>query len=533
MSLKVWDDFYPDIKDIPEKFRLRDFALNRQFLIDGKLFTYDRGEDVYSPIKIREDSSIKTVKVGEYPQLTREEALASLKAALDAYKGGTGEWAKMRVEDRTACFEDFLKEISRVREEFALLEMWEIAKPYPACLDEFDRTVKYIEDTVKTLRDLDKESSRIISIENFMAQVRRTPLGTVLCMGPFNYPLNETFAMLIPALIMGNSVIVKPPRYGALALSLFMTAFCQAFPRGTINFINGDGEEIIGPIIKSGEISALGFIGSTQVAKILINQHPHGNRLRTILGLEAKNPAFVLKDADLKQAVKECVKGALEFNGQRCTALKHIWVDQELSDRFLECFCTEVDRLVCGMPWEEGVTVTPLPEKDKIEWLGELVEDAVQKGAKIMNKNGGKSFANLYYPTVLYPVTRDMKLYHVEQFGPVIPVSSFKDINELKDYLFTSDYGQQASIFSSRAESAIPLIDILVHQVSRVNLNSQCRRGPDELPFTGRKDSAEGTLSVYDALRSFSIRSLAVANENGRALFFDCLKENTSNFLHI
>lgn len=533
MNLQRWEIFYPEIKDIPDSFKVKDYPLSRRYLVNGQILKGDRGSEVYSPIKIKEGSHIKQVKVGEYPQLTEKEALTSLKAAADAYKGGTGEWAYMKVEERIKCFEDFVARIKDLREDFALLEMWEIAKPYSACLDEFDRTIKYIEDTMETLYELDKESGRIISIENFMAQIRRTPLGIVLCMGPFNYPLNETFAMLIPALIMGNSVIVKPPRYGALALCLFMPAFADCFPKGVINFINGEGEEVIGPIIKSGEISVLGFIGSTQVARLLINQHPHPNRLRTILGLEAKNPAFVLKDAALPEAAKECVKGALEFNGQRCTALKHIWVEEEIAEEFLDLLCREVDKLKCGMPWEEGVTVTPLPERNKIEWLGELVEDAVQKGARIVNKQGGKSFAQLYYPTVLYPVTREMKLYHVEQFGPVIPVSPFKDINQLKDYLFTSDYGQQASIFGSRAENVIPLIDILVHQVSRVNLNSQCRRGPDELPFTGRKDSAEGTLSVYDALRAFSIRSLVVANEKGRSLFFDCLKENTSNFLRI
>ncbi|MBO8158900.1 aldehyde dehydrogenase family protein [Thermosyntropha sp.] len=532
MPFDLENAFYAE-EDIPEKFRLKKFALNRQYLLNGEILTYDKGTEVYSPLRIKERSKIKLVMVGEYPELSRKEALDSLKAALDSYKGGTGEWAKMRVGDRISCVQDFISKIKNIREEFALLEMWEIAKPYPSCLDEFDRTVRYIEDTITSLQNLDKKSSGIISVENFVAQVRRTPLGIVLCMGPFNYPLNETFAMLIPALIMGNSVIVKPPRYGALCLSLFMPAFACSFPKGTINFINGDGEGIIGPIIKSGEVNALGFIGSTQVAKLLINQHPHGNRLRTILGLEAKNPAFILSDADLEKASKECVKGALEFNGQRCTALKHIWVDEKITEKFLQIFCNEVDSLKCGMPWEEGVTVTPLPEKNKVEWLGELVEDAVTKGARIINKNGGKSSGNLYYPTVLYPVTSDMKIYHVEQFGPVIPVSSFADIDELKDYLFTSDYGQQASIFSTSAAKAIPLLDILVHQVSRVNLNSQCRRGPDEFPFTGRKDSAEGTLSVYDALRAFSIRSLAVANEDGRALFFDALKENTSDFLWI
>lgn len=113
----------------------------------------------------------------------------------------------------------------------------------------------------------------------------------------------------------------------------------------------------------------------------------------------------------------------------------------------------------------------------------------------MVNSGGGEIKGNIFYPAVLYPVTREMKIYQVEQFGPVIPISYFSSMEELGDYLADSDYGQQASIFSQSSKEAAHLIDILVNQVSRINLNSQCRRSPDALPFTGRKNSAEGTLS--------------------------------------
>jgi acyl-CoA reductase-like NAD-dependent aldehyde dehydrogenase len=151
----------------------------------------------------------------------------------------------------------------------------------------------------------------------------------------------------------------------------------------------------------------------------------------------------------------------------------------------------------------------------------------------VVNENGGESHESFVYPAIVYPVNKDMKLYREEQFGPVIPVVPFSDVEEPIEYLIDSTHGQQVSIFSNDAEEVAALIDPLVNQVSRVNINAQCQRGPDVFPFTGRKDSAEGTLSVVDALRSFSIRSLVATklNENNKKLINEIIGEDSSNFL--
>lgn len=505
------------------------------YLIGGELGAAEQGADVYSPLYVRSEPGQKSQRawLGKAASLKAADGVRALEAARAAFGQGSGSWACMEVSERLERMEEFVAQMKGWEETFALLEMWEIGKPLPLCRDEFQRTVQYIEDTMAALRSMKKSSARIHQAGDFVAQVKRCPLGIVLCMGPFNYPLNETFALLIPALVMGNTIIMKPPRYGCLCTIPLLPVFAEVFPPGVINVINGEGEEIITPLMRSGQISVLGFIGSTRVANLLIDHHPANNRLRTILGLEAKNPAFVFPDADLDLAVRECVQGALEFNGQRCTSLKHIWVHEDIADPFLDLLSQRVDELRCGMPWEEEVMITPLPEENKSEWLAGLVDDACSKGARIVNPRGGQYEKTLFYPTVLFPVDDSMRIYQVEQFGPVIPVSTFSQLEDLELYLKASGYGQQASIFSSRPETAAPLIDLLVNQVSRVNLNARCRRGPDELPFTGRKDSAEGTLSVTDALRSFSIRSLVVANEEGRDLFFSVLASGKSRFLRI
>ena len=251
-----------------------------------------------------------------------------------------------------------------------------------------------------------------------------------------------------------------------------------------------------------------------------------------VLGLEAKNPGIILPSADLQNAVSECISGTLSFNGQRCTALKILYVHKTIKDQFLSAFSDAVDALQLGMPWENTL-LTPLPEKHKPDYIQSLIDDALGKGAKIINKRGGERSSNFIFPAVLYPVTKEMKIYHEEQFGPVIPVRDFEDIHLPLDDMAESNYGQQVSVFGTDAQELAPLIDVLVNLVCRVNLNSACQRGPDTYPFTGRKDSAVSTLSVHDALRSFSIRTFLAAKDNAmnKEIIKNMLQERQSNFV--
>jgi len=352
-------------------------------------------------------------------------------------------------------------------------------------------------------------------------------------MGPFNYPLNETFTTLIPALIMGNTLLFKPPKHGTLLHYPLLEAFRDCFPKGVVNTIYGRGNKIIPDLMKSGDINVLTLIGSSKVANELKKLHPKVNRLRAILGLDAKNAAIITANADVKLAVQETVLGSLSFNGQRCTALKIVFIHRSLADVFLKELSEAVAQLKFGMPRQSGVALTPLPEQHKPAYIQECIADAIAHGAQVINENGGATNESFVFPAIVYPVKKGMKLYTEEQFGPVIPVVPFDDLEETIEYLIESTHGQQVSIFSNDDEEIAELIDPLVNQVSRVNVNCQCQRGPDVFPFTGRKDSAEGTLSVVDALRSFSIRSLVATklNENNKHLINAIVDSNSSNFL--
>jgi len=519
---------------IPEAFSLPELIDQRTYLSDGELVTWNGPtHEVFSPICMQSPDGAQRIKIGSYPVCTEKEAMIALDAACKAYNDGRGEWPTMSVAQRINCVENFVIKMLAQKEIVVKLIMWEIGKTYADSEKEFDRTVEYIYATIEALKDVDRDSSRFTIEQGIVAQIRRSPLGVVLCMGPFNYPLNETFTTLIPAIIMGNTLLFKAPKHGTLLHYPMLEAFKSCFPKGVVNTIYGRGNVIIPPLMESGKINVLTLIGSSKVANQLKKLHPKVNRLRAILGLDAKNAAIVTKDADIKLAVQETVLGSLSFNGQRCTALKTIFVHQSIANEFIELLKEQVAKLQFGLPWEKGVTLTPLPEPGKPAYLNDLIEDAKLHGAAVMNENGGTIKETFFYPAILFPVNHKMKVYSEEQFGPIIPIIPFEDIEEPIQYIIDSTHGQQVSLFSKNQSELASLIDPLVNQVSRVNINCQCQRGPDSFPFTGRKDSAEGTLSVVDALRSFSIRSLVAAKltEENKHIINDIVSSHHSNFL--
>jgi len=519
--------------DIPEALQIKSQIDQKTYLVNGELKSWT-GEtaEIYSTISSTE--AYQPTLLGSIPQLGETEALEALDSACTAYDKGQGLWPTMKVIDRIACMEKFVEQMKTKREEVVKLLMWEIGKTLPDSEKEFDRTVDYIYDTIEDYKQMDRDSAKFEKSGGVHAHIRRGPLGVVLCLGPYNYPLNETFCLLIPALIMGNTTIFKPAKLGVLLLSPLLEAFQNSFPKGVVNIIYGRGRVLATPIMESGKIDVLALIGNSTSANALQNKHPKKNRLRLVLGLEAKNPGIILPDADLDLAIDECLAGTLSFNGQRCTALKVLYVHETIVDAFNARFSARVDAMKFGNPWETGAKLTPLPEPGKPAYIKGLIDDALDKGAAILNEKGGEITDNYIFPAVLYPVSKDMSVFQEEQFGPVIPVVSFKDIEQPLDDMAESNYGQQVSLFGSDISTLSPLIDTLVNLVCRVNLNSSCQRGPDEYPFTGRKDSAFSTLSVHDALRSFSIRTFVASKDNAynNAILSQILREKTSNFIN-
>ncbi|BBP83030.1 glyceraldehyde-3-phosphate dehydrogenase [Pseudomonas sp. Pc102] len=534
MSRFAPEALFPHADDIPEAWRLGAPVEQREYLVDGELRRWDGPlATVRSPIFLKGERGEEQVILGSTPLLDADAALQALDAAVRAYDNGQGAWPNLRVGERIQHVEAFLARMRERRHEVVRLLMWEIGKNLKDSEKEFDRTCDYMVDTINALKELDRRSSRFELEQGTLGQIRRVPLGVALCMGPYNYPLNETFTTLIPALIMGNTVVFKPAKFGVLLMRPLLEAFRDSFPAGVINIIYGRGRETVSALMASGKVDVFAFIGTNKGASDLKKLHPRPHRLRAALGLDAKNPGIVLPQVDLDNAVNEAVTGALSFNGQRCTALKILFVHEDVLEPFLARFSAKLAALKPGMPWEDGVALTPLPEPGKVDYLATLLQDATAKGAQVVNDGGGQSRESFFYPALLCPVSPDMRIYQEEQFGPLVPVVPYRDVQTAIDYVLDSDYGQQLSIFGNDPAEVGRLVDAFANQVGRININAQCQRGPDTFPFNGRKNSAEGTLSVHDALRTFSIRTLVATRfqEDNKTLISEIIRNRESSFI--
>ena len=349
---------------------------------------------------------------------------------------------------------------------------------------------------------------------------------------------------MIPALLMGNVLILKIPQVGGLSHLLTFEAFAKALPPNTIHFISGGGRKTLPPLMESGKIDGLAFIGGTSAADKLIKQHPEPHRLKIFLQLEAKNMAIVLNDLcdgfkeddvttdngyNLNKAVDDIITGALSYNGQRCTALKLIYVPKGYGSLVAKMIADRVDKMNIGMPWDfienSGYSqITPLPNGGRIEYMKELMDDAIEKGASIINENGGTilpveshdlySNKNLMVPAVLYPVTDEMSIYKEEQFGPLIPVIEYDSLDDVLQYGTDGLYGQQVSIFTKKdSEQTSVLVDAFSSIFGKININSQCGRSPDTVPFSARRSSGLGVMSIEDALKEFSVPTVVSFKE--------------------
>lgn len=500
-----------DLKAIPKADRAPGFLNQNTILRGGEFIPWDGPFDyISSPQVLRTpDGTVRRFVLGRSPNMDAESAYLSYEAARKGWNHGAGEWPSATMEQRADRMRLFVTRMREQREVLIRWVMWEIGKPRDLAEMEIDRTIAYIEDTIVEALKLTEEGRALRSIGKNTFLIDREPLGVVPIFAPYNYPLNETFTNLIPALMMGNTVVIKPARWGILLLSPLLKAFQECFPAGVVNFVYGsDGRALLEKIQKEGGYEGLGFIGGERAASGIIHGNTRPNRTKVTLGLGAKNMAVILNDADLESTVKANLDGCLTYSGQRCTAHKIVFVQRQVAPAFLSAMAKSMDELKIGPTWLPGVKITASPDTGWVDLMDSLVTEGVSKGATIYNLLGGRKQNGFYSPTLLVNVTPDMEVYHREQFGPVVPVVIFDDIEETVAWQVQSRYGQQVALFGSDPVTLKALTNRFKRMVGRVNINSACRRSPDGVPFGARADSGLGTLSLRDALLAYSTDSV-------------------------
>ncbi len=509
---------FPDAAGTAEHPRIDPDAHGPRWLVGGEIRVHPgTPRPVRSRVATRDGRTLTTTLLGHEACPTAADAAEAVAAGVVAWRDGEGPWPSQPVEARMAAVMAFAAAVEARTEPIATMLMWEIGKPWTAAKAEVTRSVEYMRSTVDELAHL-RAADLVVQTgtaggEAHFARTHRRSLGVALCVAPFNYPLNEFLTTVIPALLMGNVVVAKTPRIGVLSNLLLLEAFRDCFPAGVVSLLPGEGRVVIPAVIgasvpdvagnPSGIVRALAFIGSEAAANAILRAHPVPITLHKVLGLGAKNAAVVLPDADLDAASAAITKGALGFNGQRCTAEKMVFVHRSIFDAFVDRVVMRTQALRLGMPWTAGVFITPLPEDHKLDAMHGLLDDALAKGATVRNAGGGRGCFSLMRPAVVAEVTADMRLYHEEQFGPVVPIAAFDDVDEVLEWQRRSPFGQQAAVWGQPA-GARRLVRRFTRFVARVNFNDVCQRGPDVFGFSASDKSGFGTLSLRDALLAFS-----------------------------
>lgn len=469
-------------------------------LINGEWVNSKSGKyiTITSPI----DNSV----IGSIPAMTKDEVDLAVYTAKEAQKG----WKSVTIDEKAEILYHAADILLNNKEELASLMVKEIAKDRKSSLSEVERTADFIKFTADTAKNISGES---IPGDSFpggktskVSIVRREPLGVVLAISPFNYPVNLAASKIAPGLMAGNSVILKPATQGSLCGLYLAKVFKEAgVPDGVLNTITGRGSEIGDYITTHPEINFINFTGSTEVGKH-ISQIT--NMVPLLMELGGKDAAIVLKDADLELTANNIVSGGYSYSGQRCTAVKRILVVEEIADQLIEKIMPKMEKLTTGNPLEKDVNIVPLISKKAADFVWELMEDAKNKGAKLLT--GGNREGNMIYPALFDHVTTDMRLAWEEPFGPVLPIIRVKNMDEAIEIANASEYGLQSAVFTQNINDAFYVADKL--EVGTVQVNNKTERGPDHFPFLGVKASGIGTQGIRYSIESMSRPKVTVMN---------------------
>ncbi len=467
-------------------------------LVDGKWLESKSVMTIYSPL----DDSV----LGHVPAMTKEDVDQVFLAARKAFY----KWRETTIEERAEIMYRAADILMDRIDELTQLLVVEIGKDRKSSKAEVERTADFIRFTADTAKNLSGESIPGDSFpgvkRNKISIVRREPLGVVVAISPFNYPINLAASKLAPGLMAGNTMVLKPASQGSICgLSLAKVFEEAGVPAGVLNTVTGKGSEIGDYVTTHKEVNFINFTGSTDVGTRISRIT---SMVPLLLELGGKDAAIVLADADLDLAAANIVAGGYSYSGQRCTAVKRILVLEEVADTLVEKIKERVEKLRVGNPLHQDVDIVPLISTKAADFVMELMEDANEKGASLLL--GGKREGNLIYPTLFDHVTTDMRLAWEEPFGPVLPIIRVKTKEEAIEIANRSEYGLQSAVFTQNINDACQVAAAL--EVGTVQINNKTERGPDHFPFLGVKSSGLGTQGIRYSIESMSRPKAMVIN---------------------
>lgn len=430
-----------------------------------------------------------------------QEAIARAASAFEM----TRQWPSYR---RADVLRRVANELTERKEELAELITLEAGKPIRDARTEVARAIQTFTVASEEARRLGGELlplDWLAGSENRWAVVRRFPIGPILGITPFNFPLNLVAHKVAPALASGNPIIIKPaPQTPLSALRLGEIVYEAGWPEGGLSVLPCSND-VAGLMLTDERIKKLSFTGSAAVGWVLKAQVP---KKKVTLELGGNAAVIVHEDADLDWAAKRCVQGGFAYAGQTCISVQRIYAHEAVYEPFLERLLEGVRNLVVGNPRDEKTDVGPMISVAAAERAESWIREAVQAGAKVLI--GGERSGAFLMPTVLTDVAPEMKVSCEEVFAPVVIVNRYADFDEAIRQVNSSRYGLQAGIFTrnvNRIFHAYQAID-----VGGLIINDVPTYRADHMPYGGVKDSGFGREGVRSAIEEMTEPRVLVLN---------------------
>ncbi len=458
--------------------------------------------DVISPI----EGSV----VGKLQMMANDEIDEVFAKAKEAQK----IWAKVDVVERATILKKAAELLRDHADEIVATKVLEIAKLIANAKASVLRSADIIEYTADQLDAFNHEiflrgKDFSDQAKKKTARIHREPLGVVVAISPFNYPINLAVTKIAPALLVGNSIVVKGPTQGSLSTAMLVEIFNKAgVVPGAISFVSGHGSEIGDYLVTHQGADMINFTGSTAVGRSIAVKAA-GKPL--LLEMGGKDAALVFDDADLEKSAEQIADGAFSYAGQRCTAIKRVLAHQDIHDELVKKIvevAKEKYNLV-GDPRKDGIQVPPVISVKQAEFAEKLIKDALNSGASIVF--GGVRKGNYMDAVILDHVTADMRIAWEEQFAPILPIIICKDEEEMIQLHNKSQYGLGASIFTENKVKAHEVA--LQLEAGVIQINAKSERFPDSFPFLGVKDSGLGTQGIRWSIEAMSRIKSVVENK--------------------
>lgn len=384
--------------------------------------------------------------------------------------------------------------------EFALSIVAETGKPIAAADKEVTRAINTLTLSAHESKRLNGETIPFDSVlggEGRVGYYTYEPLGVIVCITPFNDPLNLVAHKLGPAIASGNSVILKPAEQAPLtALMLVQALIDSGLPEGIVNVLTGYGSDFGDYLVSHPSVSMVSFTGSVDVGEHVARA---AGAKKLVMELGAISAVIVLDDADIERAVESCVSGAFWASGQNCIGVQRIYVQDSIYENFLNQFVSRTQELKIGDPRSPDTDVGPMVCRQQLERVSQLVEDSKKMGA--VARCGGYAKNNTFLPTVFDDPCDTTPVVIEEVFGPVVSLFRFTDLNYAIEQANRPDYAIHGAVFTNNIGQAFNVANRL--DVAGVMINDSTDYRLDAMPFGGAKRGSIGREGV-----PFSVREM-------------------------